>query len=102
MESLMIVKFGLNSKGKREKWPTVERKMKYLAFDSPSQEIKISGIITIKIAFSWTCQPNMKDVKAQITNGLTKLPKFPLNFPKHNLTRQGVIARSVIANVTMG
>lgn len=31
-----------------------------------------NGMRTIKIAFSCTCHPNMKDVAAQITNGFMK------------------------------
>lgn len=110
----MSVPGAVKRSGKREKWPVVLRIRKVRASSLLSTASKLErnrpkkglsnrtslayvlkckvkyylrGSIAIKIAFSWTCHPNMKDPRAQIIMQRRK-PRAPFGL-RHVLKRTG-------------
>lgn len=109
--------------GKREKWPVVlrirkirassllstasklernkrktynqqKKKKKFSFFDVYRKILYyLRGSIAIKMAFSWTCHPNMKDPRAQIIMQRRK-PRAPLGL-RHVVNRTGYGGREM-------
>ena len=63
----MRIPAGVNKSGICEKLAVTERNTNKFDSSGEPTAIKPRGMVTIKIAFSWTCHPNMKEHMVQIT-----------------------------------